>query len=159
ASLPADTDVVEVFYIGTRQMRKINLPRDRMALNLAFAPDGRTLAAENADGTVTLFEVAGGTERNRLRNVEKPLPDQGKVEEVVVNLQREDHIAPPGSAKIAFTQDAQKLAIARGTEVGIWDVWTGEHLTQLQGHQGKILSLIFTGDGKRLATGSSDTTA
>jgi WD40 repeat protein len=42
--------------------------------------------------------------------------------------------------------------------IKLWDVATGKQQTTLKGHTGQVCSLVFSPDGKTLATGSGDTT-
>src|SRR5262249_43062306 len=43
------------------------------------------------------------------------------------------------------------------TVVRLWEVATGRELHCLQGHRGRVISLSFSVDGKRLASGGLDT--
>ena len=40
----------------------------------------------------------------------------------------------------------------------VWDVDTGELQATLSGHEGKVYSVVFSPDGKRIATASQDRT-
>jgi WD40 repeat protein len=42
--------------------------------------------------------------------------------------------------------------------VRVWDADTGKELAVLHGHSGDVLSVSFSPDGKRLASGSDDKT-
>ena len=59
---------------------------------------------------------------------------------------------------IKFTPDGNRIAVA--TSIGIWiyDAQTGEALTLLTGHTGRVTSLGFPADGRFLASGSFDRT-
>ncbi len=48
-----------------RETRRFALPSGRGVGGMAIAPDGRTVATENADGTVSIWETASGAERMR----------------------------------------------------------------------------------------------
>jgi WD40 repeat protein len=53
-------------------------------------------------------------------------------------------------------------AIASGGSDGatrLWDLATRKQLRKLDGHQGPVLTLSFSADGRRLVPGSRDTTA
>src|SRR5262249_39104923 len=44
-------------------------------------------------------------------------------------------------------------------EIHLWDVLAGRELGQLEGHEGGVVTLLFSPDGKHLFSGGSDTTA
>ncbi len=62
---------------------------------------------------------------------------------------------------MAFSPDGEFLACwkADSSEATIHDAWTGKELIRLRGHRGNLTSLVYSPDGKRLATGSQDRTA
>jgi WD40 repeat protein len=43
-------------------------------------------------------------------------------------------------------------------DVTLHDLATGKELRKLQGHQSRVSALVFTRDGKQLASGSADST-
>src|SRR5262249_34230938 len=48
----------------SKELRKIDSPQP--IASFAFSPDSRTMATENADGALTLWEVASGKQRGQL---------------------------------------------------------------------------------------------
>jgi WD40 repeat protein len=61
---------------------------------------------------------------------------------------------------MAFSPDGRTLAAeSAGHRIRLWEVPTGRVRLTLPGHQAKILSLAFAPDGRRLISGSDDTTA
>jgi hypothetical protein len=142
--------------VAGRHLRHLALPEDRGAAGAVFTPDGRSLALDIEDGTVTLWELATGKERRRYGTkpnllADRPLPG-----------------APPGFALpipdadpvlLAISPDGRLLAHSRGREVRVWDVGWAKELGRLTGHQGAVLAGAFAPDGKTLTTAGADTTA
>jgi WD40 repeat protein len=101
---------------------------------VCFSPDGKTLAT-CAAGTVRLWDVAGG---RLVREIVGPVsPSQG----------------------LAFSPDGKTLAAASRDLIHLWDVATGQELRQFKGHGSWLIpDLTYSGDGKRLVSGSRDST-
>ena len=158
-------------------------PRDRRgAINLAFSPDGKTLAVTTAgDNSLRLWEVRTGeiistlaehprltvlpinnrafisvsTNGTQLRDIHtgKILQD---LTEIWTNLIKSiDGIDEVKSS--AFSLDNTTFAIGdKDGSLQLWDVRTGKQLLTLAGHTDSINALAFTADGTRLASGSRD---
>jgi WD40 repeat protein len=104
----------------------------RNLVHLAFAPDGRTLAA-SWSSDVGVWEVATGRERLR---VARPFAS---------------------AARIAFSPDGRLAAVGTvGGAVQILDAADGWELAELAGCAGGVTCLAFAPDGKTLATGGAD---
>ena len=68
------------------------------------------------------------------------------------------HTAPVTGVALS----ADGTVLASGDEAGtiiLWDVATGQQLSQIAGHTGGITGLVFSADGKQLASSSLDGTA
>jgi WD40 repeat protein len=99
----------------------------------AFAPDGRTVAVE-ANGAVTLWEVASGRSRGRLTAGGRSVRG------------------------LAFSPDGRLLASGgfQVPPVSLWDLASGEVVGRLRGDM-EIGPLAFSPEGTRLAVVSSPT--
>ncbi len=61
---------------------------------------------------------------------------------------------PAGSG--AMSADGRLLALGRNQDIYLWDLTTGQFLRQLQGHTSDVYSVVFSPDGRTLASGSED---
>ena len=59
---------------------------------------------------------------------------------------------------VVFSTKAKLLATKDGNIVRLWDTNNGKQLNTLKGHDGVVLSVIFSPDGQQLATASQDKT-
>ncbi len=115
--------------------------------SLAFSPDGSRLAIgsgwdDGSAGELKVWDATSGQE--------------------VLSLQ--GHTGAVYS--VAFSPDGQRLASGSGHrdsqsgvwtgDVKIWDAATGQLLSTLQGHKGRVNSVAFSPDGQRLASGTYD---
>jgi WD40 repeat protein len=69
-------------------------------------------------------------------------------------VQIDDLPAPARFA--AFSSDGRRLAVVMGRFVYIWDLQTGERLAVLEGHEGDVVRVAFSPDGKQIVTGGRD---
>jgi WD40 repeat protein len=111
--------------------------------SVAFAPDGRTLASAQDDGTVLLWNL---TAPDRLTQIGKPLT--GHTQAVY---------------EMAFAPDGRTLATASSDKTAIlWDLTApggpARAWKQLTGHTGGVNSVAFAPNGRTLATASWDGT-
>jgi hypothetical protein len=120
------------------------------------------LATENPDQSITLWEVASGKERAQLSKAaaNAPLPNAATpVFAAVAAVKLAPSAEPAGPVTLAFSPDGRAL-VARGPDsaVRVWDVASGQEVSQLKGHEGRVETVAFAPDGRAVATGSADTT-
>jgi WD40 repeat protein len=112
----------------------------RDVFSVQYSPDGATLATAAEDGTVRLWDVTTGTEVRRFTLA-----------------------ASERAYSIAFSPDGLLIAAGVsqgfGDEVGmlaVWDAVTGDLLTTVRAHNGRIRALAFSQDGRAIISGSFD---
>src|SRR5262249_52288145 len=71
-------------------------------------------------------------------------------------LARERHKVPGHSG--IFSPDGRTFVVGTNEAVHLYEVATGQERRRFVGHNRNILSLAFSNDGRKLATGSHDTT-
>ena len=127
---------------GTPQIWNVDAQReflaftDERAWSLAFSPDDTTLALGHRD-SITLWNVTttGIQERSVILDNRRAFRDI-----------------------LTFSPDGKTLLGSSQSHVQLWDVDTGNQLSTLTGHTEPIETLVFSHDGKMLASGSEDGT-
>jgi RNA polymerase sigma factor (sigma-70 family) len=103
----------------------------------AFGPDGKTILASGQDGQTRILNADTSKELRRFP----------------VNMK--------SAHAWALSADGRRLAnVDFNSGVGhVWDVTSGKSFDLTGGHEGELLSIAFSPDGKRVVTGSGDRTA
>jgi WD40 repeat protein len=143
------------------RMGAMALPNGTQLNDAAFSPDGRCLALDMNDGTVTSFELASGGPR---RVFGKPLPsaknnDNGAMLFLGGVLSLTPALKQTASP-VAISPDGKCLALGAPDRTAyVWDISTSSELAAFKGHRGAVNAVAFSPDSSRLASASADTTA
>ncbi len=178
ASVSKDNSTILLWDRSSGTQTTLNAHRDlRSDLNIAFSPDGKTLASGNND-TIRLWDATTGELISTLTNLTIETnnflyftPDgetivcvnwgglislwntsTGKLKKTIVDV---DHTASIWG--IALSPDGKTIAVGSGDIDGniyIIDLNTSELMFKLSGHSGDVNCLIFSPDGKTLASAS-----
>ena len=169
--------------VSGRELRAIRLrsPSVHSPGCLSWSPDGRRLVCANVDDFVRIWDPETGRETATLAHRAQSVawsPDgtriaTGGVEGLELGVRlwdaREGLSVGPVLGQslsinsLAWAPDGRRLASASteyetgtsGIELTIWDVRTGDRLIRI-GHLSSILSVAFSADGTRVATGGHE---
>jgi WD40 repeat protein len=125
-----------------RLIRPASLGHSNAVSALAISPGGRWGYSSSYDGSICVWAAGSGRLAHVLR-------------------EREPHYNGPGH--IALSHDGTRLAAGfvnqwESPSVHLWDLTTGRKIA-LTGHRAPVTQLAFSRDGRRLVSGSCDTTA
>lgn len=123
-----DWQVCHLWDIATgKELRQMKADRFVYMDSVAFAPDGKTVAGGDGNGTLHLWETATGAQLRRIECKQETL------------------------WSMAFSPDSRRLATGdgRGT-LCLWDPHTGKELHRLKAHPRGVFEVLFSPDGKRL---------
>src|SRR5262249_11205133 len=121
-------------------LRTIEL--QRAIKSVTFSPDGKTVATAAADGTARVWSVETGQQI-------------GKEMQHDFDMQSGTYYDIPVRR---FSSDNSRLWPASGSTLRLWDATTGE-LIAARAHAADVKSALFSPDGQRILSASSDGTA
>jgi len=159
-------DRVELYEISSGKLLRTLAPKSNheakgsSVLRFHFSPDEKILIGEvhqqitfesgfsEEKVSVTLWDVKSGE----------------IIQEMVVDPKTfafwRQALSEPKVGTMTLSHDRRLVALARtgGKEIEIWETASGTRRSVLAGHDGPVVSLSFSADGKYLASGSEDTT-
>jgi WD40 repeat protein len=114
-----------------KELRRCKLPKNEPPISIAFAPDGKYLAAVIEEDDLHIFAVATGQPVHRLKHY--------------------------WASRVAYAPDGRTLTSARGPTLRRWDATTGKELAQeFAGHQAGVAAVAVSPDGKMVASGGDN---
>jgi RNA polymerase sigma factor (sigma-70 family) len=137
-----DTSGVKVAVIGGPPVDEDSVPAWRGSV---ISPNGNRVAGILSSGfgrerladRIVLYDARTGRVLRRCNDSGKPTS---------------------GYEELAFSPDGRLLATSDGYTVRLWEEATATEVASFRGHRGEICSLVFSGNGRRLASASWDST-
>jgi WD40 repeat protein len=108
---------------------------------VAFTPDGEQLLAASVGHTVNVWDAKSGQEVRRFSYT-----PSGRGDSIA--------LSPDGKHLACASEDADTYQPI----VRIYDVTSGREALRLTGYANRVMGLVYSPDGKRLATGGGDET-
>jgi WD40 repeat protein/tRNA A-37 threonylcarbamoyl transferase component Bud32 len=130
-----DGGVFKLRELGTDQVLARFDTEQKRACHVVFSRDGKLLAGIGTDGAVNIWDVAT---RRRLSRI-------------TGEFWRFHN-------PIAFSPDGKFLAAVEGNSIKAWQTQSGEDAFSLHGHTGQVRAIVWSPDGRHLASGSVDQT-
>gem|GEM_PF-2302915 len=167
-----DDKIARVWSISTGRMLIDILNVDNDA---EISPNSKQLVTILANGTAAIFDIPSGRKVATVsgqRNVRSVAfsPDGRRVATIgsTITISDADTGQPmetlkgdsSGGIHPSFSPDGAQVVIASNTDnyAEVFDTKSGNRLTTLRGHRQALNSAVFTGDGRRIATTSTDWT-
>ncbi len=147
---------------------------------MVFSPDGTTLALGLANGEIRIWDVATGATIGNFKGTSSPIFSRARI--VSLAFSQDGTALSSGSydgtvmewdlatgrpsvtleGKLgqcgAFSPDGTIFATTWARWVRLFDMSTGDIIATLEGHNDAIFSVVFSPDGRTLASGSRDGT-
>ncbi len=157
--------VIQTIRISERKLA-IGADSTTPARAIRFSPDGRAVAVAFHDATLDSSQILSGGRARVAGRVNKiRMWDVSSGRELIPldagaqSSDTSDSILNLGMTNtLAFSNDNRQCALASGKTVRLFDPAAGRSLATISGHNGEIVAVSFSADGKLLATISVDST-
>ncbi len=162
-----DGGQAHIFDLNTgKETSKFPYPNSEFGVaTTAFSPDGSVFAVGMNDGALTLFDARKGKMLQELKGFRSAY-NNNAIENVVVNINGFDlnpgtpmDANPLWQAPLSFTRDGKRVVGTGGSILRTWDVATGKEVKPAgDGHESAVGTIVFSLDGRWLATAGDDNT-
>ena len=161
--------IIRLWNVATRQELATLKGHSSKIASVAFSPDGNTLASGSFDSTIKLWNIATDQQVAALKgHIEQVVSAAFSPDGTTVAIDANDNTIKlwnvathqelatlKGFRPMAFSPDGKILASGSGGGGGhivFWDVATRQELAALKGHNGDGGDIVFSPDGKTLAS-------
>ena len=142
----SDDGTIRLWNVNTREHLKTLMAHADSVNSVVFSSDGETIASASDDRTVRLWNASTGELIKTLK---------GHVENVnTVAFSPDGKTIASGSGKLLYLGEGEDSGTCVGQEIRLWNANTGELIKTLKGHTSVVNSVVFSPDGKTIASGS-----
>lgn len=170
-----EDNTIRIWDVATGQQKSIFSESRDHVLGVAFSPDGLLLASASKDSLIRVHDLKSGKAKELVGHsgptaFAEFYPDgqrliswgadsgirvwrlkTGTIKTTITGL-------PPGIAA-ASSPDRGSIALAlTDNTISLWSLLTGKETARLSGHQGLLDGVVFSSDGRRLASVGKDQT-
>ena len=133
---------IQLWDTHTKQLRDVLEGHTSDVTNIVFSPDGRTIASASWDCTLRLWDTS----------TRKPRKVFGKHTGSVNTVA----FSPDGKTIASASRGLIHLWNTKGVLLRLWYARTGEHIENFIDHIDVVRTVVFSPDGKLLASGGYD---
>ncbi len=142
----SDDGTIRLWNVSTRKRLKTLMAHAGSVRRVVFSPSGETIASAGNDRTIRLWNANTG---ELLRTL------TGHIENVnTIAFSPEGKTIASGSGRLVYLGGREDSGTCVGQEIRLWNASTGEHINTLIGHTSVINSVVFSPDGRTIASGS-----